>query len=89
MLAKQDGDGLIRMLRDPRISLKTKGILAYLSKCPENTPISVSYIEKDTTDGRIAIGNALKEAEKYGYVHMEQTRDSRGRVGENRWSIRI
>lgn len=89
MLIREDGPGLIRMLKDPRISLKTKGLLAYLSKCPESIDITIEYIAQDTKDGRIAISNAINEAEEAGYIERERMRDKQGRWGQYRWKVKL
>lgn len=92
MVIHEQGDGLVRMLKNPNLSMKTKGLLAYLSRCPEFVPISYPYIAEDMSDGIAAIRAAAHEAEREGYLRREQRmtvgKDG-GRFGEAVWYVRI
>lgn len=89
MLVKEDGNGLISMLRDSKLSLKAKGLLAYLSKCPEQVDVTIEYIAADSTDGEKAIAAALKEAEAAGYLERERVRDKKGHYRNCIWRLKV
>lgn len=66
-------------LSDTRLSLKSKGLLAYLLSKPSNWRVYVSDIVKRSTDGKAAVYSALKELESAGYIERHQTREN-GRI---------
>lgn len=89
MIEKEEGFGLVKMLRDPRLSMKSKGLLTYLYKCPEGTDVTVEYIRNDTCDGRIAITSAINECIEAGYLEKFRTRHPNGNLGEYKWILKI
>lgn len=66
-------------LSDSRLSLKSKGLLAYLLSKPSNWRVYVSDIVKRSTDGKAAVYSALKELSDAGYIERHQTREN-GRI---------
>lgn len=76
-------------LRDPRLSFKARGILAWLASHQDGYGCSVAAIEAHSEkDGREAIRSALRELEEYGYLSMHQTRDPEtGRVGPSDYLV--
>lgn len=92
MVIHEQGEGFVRMLKDQRLSLKTKGLLAYLSRCPEAVTINPEYVANDMHDGIASVRTAIAEAEKHGYLKREQKRikTNAGYVfGEWVWTVRI
>lgn len=92
MIVREQGNGLISMLKDPEIGLKTKGLLTYLSRCPEHIHVTCEYIAQDTRDGVAAIQAAANEAERHGYLKREQQRiktKTGSKFGEYVWTVRI
>lgn len=68
------------MLRDRRLSLKTKGLFAVMLSRPGNWQFSVSGLSAFTGAGRDAIRSALKELREAGYLTMEkQAHGERGK----------
>lgn len=66
------------ILRDETLSLKAKGMYAYLFSKPDEWDFSAERIMKESTDGRHAVLAALKELEDAGY--LERERQASGRV---------
>ena len=56
------------VLRNANLSLKAKGLYAYMWSLPEDWDYSVSGLTKVLKDGRDAINEALKELEREGYL---------------------
>lgn len=69
-------------LRDPKLSFKAKGLLAYLMSHAEGYRLTATQIIAETTDGRDAVRAALRELETQGYIHRSQRRGPNGRLGE-------
>ncbi|WP_195278932.1 helix-turn-helix domain-containing protein [Clostridium sp. J1101437_171009_A5] len=76
------------VLRDPRLSLKTKGLFAVISSLPEDWRYSVSGLASYCGVGRDAIRSALKELEAAGYLTREQLHGERGKFGGNAYVLR-
>lgn len=68
-------------LRDERLSLKAKGLLAMMLTFPSDWTYRQSHLEKLSTDGRDALRAAVRELEACGYIRRHQTRSEDGRVG--------
>lgn len=56
------------VLRNSNLSLKAKGLYAYMWSLPEDWDYSVSGLTKVLKEGRDAINEALKELEREGYL---------------------
>ena len=61
-------------LRDERMSLKCKGLLAYLLSLPNDWKLYVSELKDRHKDSITAIYSALKELEELGYLKRERVR---------------
>lgn len=71
------------VLRDSRLSLKTKGLFAILASLPPDWEYSVSGLAAVCGVGRDAIRSALKELEEAGYLERGQAHGDSGRFGGN------
>lgn len=68
-------------LNNPNLSMKAKGLLAYILGLPDDWIIYKSELPKHFKDGRDAIRETLKELERNGYVTQDRKkRDKRGRM---------
>lgn len=76
-----------RMLEDPRLSWKAKGILAYLMGRPNDWEVQVQDLTKRSTGGRDSIYSALKELRAAGYAKLKTIR-SKGQFVSREWIIR-
>jgi hypothetical protein len=73
-------------LRDPRISLKAKGLLGYLSSHSEHYRCSQAQMIAESDDGRAAVRTALAELEDAGYLTRIPMR-SAGRYAEDDYTL--
>ena len=63
---------------DTRLSLKAKGLLAYLLTKPDNWQVNDRHLSSIGPDGRSAIQAALKELEATRYLVREKYQDEKG-----------
>lgn len=66
------------ILRDPKLSLKAKGLLAFMLSRPDDWSFSIKGLSKFCRDGPDAVRSAVAELEKRGYLVRTRTR-SHGR----------
>lgn len=74
-------------LRDPRASLKAKGLIAYLMSHRVGYNISQAQIIRESTDGRTAVVAACEELEGLGYLQRTRAESSGGRFSEYDYKI--
>lgn len=74
-------------LRDRNLSLRSIALLSIMLSLPEDWDYSLRGLARICKDGRDAIGTALKELEKYGYLKREQKRDSHGRLSDIEYTV--
>ena len=67
-------------LRDERLSLKAKGMLALMMSFPDDWTYHLEHLEGISTDGRDATRGAVRELEAAGYVSRSQSRSPDGRL---------
>ncbi len=65
-------------MNDERLSLKAKGMLAYLLTKPDNWQVSDRHLATIGPDGRSAVQAALKELETFGYLVRKRARNEQG-----------
>lgn len=63
-------------LKDKNISLKAKGLYAYLFSLPEDWKVYKSEIVTNISDGKDSLNAAFKELETFGYLESEAIRES-------------
>jgi hypothetical protein len=66
-------------LRNPKLSLKAKGLLSVMMSCPEEWQFYMEWLEAQSLDGREAHQTAMKELQAQGYVMRERVQGERGR----------
>ena len=69
-------------LRDPRLSLKAKGLIAYVASHQNGYELSIKQIVAETSDGKSAIYAGLKELVDLHYLTTNRARDDAGKLGE-------
>ena len=67
-----------RLLNDKSISLKAKGLFAFIESKPDNWDFSVRSLAGLLKEGRDSVGEALKELEGFGYITRSKYQDSSG-----------
>jgi DNA-binding MarR family transcriptional regulator len=68
-----------KLLNDPNISLKAKGLFAYLQSKPDNWRFSVARITSQTKDGKDSVKSAIRELEKAGYLKRKPRKGDAGK----------
>jgi hypothetical protein len=74
-------------LRNPRMSCRAKGLLAYLLTLPDNWVVMVSELEKHFSDGRFSLQKAFRELRDHGHATLEPVRDAAGKMAGREWHI--
>jgi hypothetical protein len=66
-------------LRDPDMTLKARGLLAYIYSHAEGYRLTTEQMIHETASGRDAIKAALRELEELGYLARSRERGGHGR----------
>jgi len=66
------------VLNDKNLSMKAKGLFAYIQSKPDGWDFSVQRIELQTKEGREAITGGLQELEKAGYLQRIKFQNKKG-----------
>jgi|SRR6266496_6718132 len=74
-------------VQDVRLSLRARGLLAYLLCLPDNWVVVVSELQERFQDGRYSIQAAFKELELHGYATLETIRNELGQIAGKEWHI--
>ena len=74
------------MLRNPNLSLKAKGLLAYMLSRPPDWTFSVRGLAISSKDGPDSVRAALQELEKAGYIVRQRKREN-GKYREMEYEI--
>ena len=75
--------------RDPRLSLRAKGLLLHVLSLPEHAPRDSISLSRDLREGRDAIRAAMRELSEQGYYHTRRIHREGGEFGvESLWTPR-
>lgn len=74
-------------LKDSALSLKAKGLLSMMLSLPEEWNYTTRGLAKICKEGVDAIGGALRELEKAGYIIRRQLRGPGGRISDTEYTI--
>ncbi len=74
-------------LRNEKLSLKAKGLLSMMLSLPDDWNYTTRGLAKICKEGVDAIGAALRELEKAGYIVRHQLRDRQGRISDTEYVI--
>ena len=74
-------------LKDTNLSLKAKGLLSLMLSLPDDWNFNMRGLSSICKEGLEAIGNALKELEKAGYMVRNQLRGANGRITDTEYII--
>jgi hypothetical protein len=72
-------------VRDPRLSLKSIGLLAQLLSHSEGWSVHIASLAKSNGCGIHSIRTAIEELEVAGYLRREQRRNKVGNFSETLW----
>lgn len=76
-----------RLLRDPEISYKAKGIFAFMASHKDGFGVSPESIAAAGQEGISAVKSALRELEQGGYLARSQKRTEGGTMGQTVYRI--
>lgn len=76
-----------RTLRDNRLSLKTRAILAIMFSLPEDWDYTAAGLAAICGAGRDAVRSALRELEKFGYLTRVQQHNASGHFSRNEYIV--
>ncbi|KAA1039146.1 helix-turn-helix domain-containing protein [Macrococcus equipercicus] len=68
-------------VEDPNLSLKAKGLHAYMMSKADNWQFYETEIVKNCKDGRDSVRSGIDELVKAGYIVRNRQRDDKGRLG--------
>ena len=74
-------------LRNPKLSLKAKGLLSLMLSLPEDWDYTTKGLAQICKEGVIDIRIALKELERYGYLTRRRLRCENGQLGDIEYTI--
>ena len=66
------------LLNDPRITLKAKGIYAFMYSKPENWNFTIRSMAKQLKEGTTSIGKILNELKQYGWISYTKIKGGSG-----------
>jgi len=66
------------VLKDVRLSWKSKGLLVYLLSLPDDWKIYESELVKHSSDGIASLKTCIKELKTFGYIKKEKYRNNNG-----------
>ncbi len=68
-------------LRNPDLSLKSKGLLSQMLSLPEEWDYTLKGLSQINREGIDAIREAIRELERAGYVTRTRVRNEKGQLG--------
>lgn len=74
-------------LRDSRLSLKAKGLLAMILSLPDDWKYSIEGLAAISKESRSSINSGLRELEAAGYLTRRQLRDEKGHMTNTEYTI--
>ena len=74
-------------LKDTALSLKAKGLLSLMLSLPDDWNFNMRGLSSICKEGLDAIGSALKELERSGYMVRNQLRGANGRITDTEYII--
>ena len=66
------------VLRDPNLSWRATGMLAYLLSLPDNWNVNIEDLTRRKTAGRTAARSTMQELKDAGFVVLKESRDEKG-----------
>lgn len=67
-------------LKNPKLSLKAKGLLSYMLSNPDDWNYSLQGLTGQSRDGIDSVRTAVRELEANGYLRRVKIRDAHGRI---------
>lgn len=77
----------VELLERKDVSLKAKGLFAYLESKPLEWKFSLDKIAEEIKEGKDSIRSAVKELEEEGYIRFIPKRDDEGKWHEKKFVL--
>jgi hypothetical protein len=76
-----------KLLQNNTLSLKARGLMAYILSLPDTWEICVEHLHGNASDhdGRTAVTSAMQELRESGYLHLERVSGKFGKLAGMRW----
>ena len=74
-------------LRDDRLSLKSKGLLALIMSLPNDWEYTINGIIKVVKEGKASVYTALSELKEFGYCYVTVCRNDKGVIEGNDYTF--
>jgi hypothetical protein len=74
-------------LRDPRLPLSDKGLLAYITSHAPGHPLTIEQVIAESTNGYDSVNAAMKRLEALGYLRRERQRGENGKLHGYDWYL--
>jgi len=74
-------------IENSSLSWRAKGLHTYLISRPPGWKLWYADLEQRSTEGKTAIGTAVKELKAAGYLRIDKLRDENQRVIGSRWTV--
>lgn len=75
------------LLRDNRLHLKTRGLLALALSHSEEWIVTKKWIEEQVPEGKDSVRTCFRQLEEFGYAVLKETRDETGKIRERIWTF--
>lgn len=76
----------LRVVEDPRLSWKAKGLHLYLYSRPQGWKLHYAELLKRSDDGKTSLQSAIEELKRYKYLKINQKRRN-GRFAHSIWEV--
>lgn len=73
--------------RDKRLSIETRGVLAFILSHKEDFDLSAEYLQKELDLGRDKVKKIIRELKENGYLNMEAAHNKKGNFSGQKWTV--
>ena len=74
-------------IENPSLSWRAKGLHTYLISRPPGWKLWYTDLEQRSTEGKAAIGTAVKELQDAGYLRIDRIPGESGKIAGSRWIV--
>lgn len=73
--------------RDKRLSIESRGVLAFLLSHKEDFDLSAEYLQRELDLGRDKVKKIIRELKESGYLSMEAAHNKKGNFSGQKWTV--
>ena len=74
-------------LRDKRLSIETRGVLAYLLTHSDTFELSFEFLQKELGLGRDKMNKIARELKENGYLELRAAHNKKGKFAGQEWFV--